>query len=95
MRGGGTPLVRGGSGVPPPEFFLKPMYLIISSHFEAHFSIFYNLNFKYGKTLKRLVLMFLTINFLFSCHPLGALIRLCVLLWHSLGRLNNFLKFFD
>ena len=39
--------------------------------------------------------LFFAINFSFSCHPLGALEKLCVLLWHSLGRLNNFLKFFD
>ena len=47
MRGGlNPPLIRGAGG-PPPENFVKSMYLrCISSHFEAHFSIFYSLNFK-------------------------------------------------
>ena len=39
--------------------------------------------------------LFFAINFSFPCHTYVALVRLCVLLWHSLGRLNNFLKFFD
>ena len=39
--------------------------------------------------------LFFAINFSFTCHPLCALVRLCVLLWHSLGRLYYFLKFFD
>ena len=47
MRGGlDPPLIRGAGGS-PPENFVKSMYL--RTHFkpfEAHFSIFYNLNFK-------------------------------------------------
>ena len=41
-----NPLSLGGGG-PPPEKFVKFVYLRTHlSHFEAHFSIFYNLNFK-------------------------------------------------
>ena len=35
--------------------------------------------------------LFFAINFSFPCHPQGC----AILLWHSLGLPNNFLKFFD
>ena len=76
--------ILGTKGGPPPEFF---KIYVSENAFQAIlkpiFSIFYNSN-----------TLFFAINFSFSCHPLGALVRLCVLLWHFLGRLNNFLKFF-
>ena len=42
----------------------------ISSHFEAHFSIFYS-KVRHSNTL------FFAINFAFPCQALGALVRLC------------------
>ena len=37
--------------------------------------------------------LFFGFNFSFPCHPLGALVRLCFLLCHSLGLPKNFFKF--
>ena len=95
MRGG-TPLSLGGYGGPPPEFFFK---IYVS---ENAFQAILKPIFPYSITsilskVRHSNTLFLAINFSFSCHPLGALVRLCVLLklWHSLGRLDNFLKFFD
>ena len=95
MRGGGVnPLfIRGIRGGLPRIFFKN---LCVS---ENAFQAILKPIFPYFITsilskVRHSITLFFAINFLFSCHPLGALVRLCVLLWHSLGRLNNFLKFF-
>ena len=63
----------------------------MSSHFEAHFSI--SITSILSKVRQSNTLFF-AIDFAFTCHRLGALVRLFYLLWHSLGLPNNFLYFF-
>ena len=77
-----------------PEFFFK---IYVS---ENAFQAILKLIFPYSITsilskVRHSNTLFFAINFSFPCHPLGALVRLCVLLWHSLGRLSDFLKFID
>ena len=92
MRWGlNPPLIRGVQGA-SHDFFLifvseNALQAILKPIF-AYFITSILSKVRHSNTL------FFAINFSFSCHPLGALVRLCVLLWHSLGRLNNFLKVF-
>ena len=89
MRGGlNAPLIRGAS----PGKFCK---IYVS---ENAFQAFLKPIFPYSITsvlskVRHSNTLFFAFNFSFPCHPLDALVRLCFLLWHSLGLPNIFLKF--
>ena len=78
MRGGCTPLSLGGSG-DLPQNFIK---IYVS---ENAFQAILKPIFPYSITsilskVRHSNTLFFAINFSFPCHPLGALVRLCVLL---------------
>ena len=93
-RGNEPPCIRVGGPGTSPEFFFK---IYIS---ENAFQAILKPIFPYSITsilskVRHSNTFFFAINFSFSCHPLGALVRLCYFIVASLGLSNTFLKFFD